>query len=507
MQKRRIIQMLLAALLCTAGLASGADAQKLPPASAEKLPRWRGFNLLEKFIATQGNKPFAEEDFKLISSLGFDFVRLPMDYRVWIKDGDWTKFDESVLKEIDQAVAWGKQYGIHVCINFHRAPGYTVAKPAEKTSLWIDPETQRICALHWSTFAKRYKGIPNSELSFNLFNEPAGVDSAVYAAVASKMINAIRAEDPNRLIISDGLQWGTKPCRELIPMKVAQATRGYQPFEITHYKAPWVQGTDNMPVPRWPISKMNAFLYGSEKKDIASPITITGAFPASTTVRIRVNTVSAKSKLVIRADGKQILEKNFVCGAGTGEWKKAVYKAEWKIYQNVYDKDYQVVLTGPAKQIALENTEGDWMTFSEIGITLPGGKTEAVLPTVSQEWGMKHYPVQFDASNGRNPFHHGEMINRTWLWNSCIGPWQELESEKVGIMVGEWGAYNKTPHDVVLAWAENCLQNWKKAGWGWALWNFRGSFGVLDSERTDVKYEDFHGHKLDRKLLDLLEKY
>jgi len=29
----------------------------------------------------------------------------------------------------------------------------------------------------------------------------------------------------------------------------------------------------------------------------------------------------------------------------------------------------------------------------------------------------------------------------------------------------------------------------------------------MDSGRTDVDYEDWHGHKLDRKLLDLLQKY
>jgi endoglucanase len=39
------------------------------------------------------------------------------------------------------------------------------------------------------------------------------------------------------------------------------------------------------------------------------------------------------------------------------------------------------------------------------------------------------------------------------------------------------------------------------------MWNFRGSFGVLDSDRGDVRYEDFKGHKLDRKLLDLLQRY
>jgi endoglucanase len=38
------------------------------------------------------------------------------------------------------------------------------------------------------------------------------------------------------------------------------------------------------------------------------------------------------------------------------------------------------------------------------------------------------------------------------------------------------------------------------------MWNFRGAFGVLDSGRADVAYEDFRGRKLDRKMLDLLRE-
>ena len=48
------------------------------------------------------------------------------------------------------------------------------------------------------------------------------------------------------------------------------------------------------------------------------------------------------------------------------------------------------------------------------------------------------------------------------------------------------------------------LELWKGAGWGRALWNFRGSFGILDSGRKDVAYEDFKGYTLDRKMLELL---
>ncbi|HXE52375.1 MAG TPA: hypothetical protein VN541_05135, partial [Tepidisphaeraceae bacterium] len=75
----------------------------------------------------------------------------------------------------------------------------------------------------------------------------------------------------------------------------------------------------------------------------------------------------------------------------------------------------------------------------------------------------------------------------------------------VGIHVGEWGAHNRTPHGVVLAWMKDYLDLWRDAGWGWALWNLRGSFGVLDSSRRDLNCEDFNGHKLDRQMLELLQ--
>src|SRR6266568_35883 len=108
------------------GLAGFSDAElpaatvkALPEPTVKKLPPWRGFNLLQKFNGQ--NRRFKEADFESIAELGFNFVRLPMDYRMWIEDNDWTKFREPTLKEIDDAVKFGEKHGIHVCLNFHRA--------------------------------------------------------------------------------------------------------------------------------------------------------------------------------------------------------------------------------------------------------------------------------------------------------------------------------------------------------------------------------------------------
>jgi len=49
-------------------------------------PRWRGFNLLHSFTAKSDCDP-QEDDFRWIADWGFDFVRLPMSYRLWTEEG------------------------------------------------------------------------------------------------------------------------------------------------------------------------------------------------------------------------------------------------------------------------------------------------------------------------------------------------------------------------------------------------------------------------------------
>jgi endoglucanase len=328
----------------------------LPEPTSKHLPRWRGFNLLDKFMVDQ-QKAFEERDFADIAELGFNFVRLPLDYRCWT-DRDQPKVQkEPVLKEIDQAVALGRKHGIHVQINFHRAPGYTVAKPAEPKSLWTDPEAQDICAHHWAAFAARYQGVANNLVSFNPLNEPDDkVTPQEHRKVLERLAGAIRERDPQRLIVCDGRNWATAPPTELIGLDVAAALHDYNPMPLTHYKASWANWDESWPEPVWPLKK---------------------------------------------SDGKYVVRGTIV----------------------------------------------------------------------------------------------RELIN----------PWKEFEAKGIGVMVGEFGVYNQTPHRFALSWMHDTLEEFKKAGWGWALWNFTGGFGIIDSGRFDIAYEDWHDRKLDRAMLDVLQ--
>lgn len=86
-------------------------------------------------------------------------------------------------------------------------------------------------------------------------------------------------------------------------------------------------------------------------------------------------------------------------------------------------------------------------------------------------------------------------------------PWIDVTKKGVGVHCGECGCWNKTPHDVFIAWFTDVLDILSANNIGFAIWNFIGDFGILNSGRADVAYEDWNGYKLDRKLLTLLQKH
>ena len=157
---------------------------------------------------------------------------------------------EPVLKQIDRAVELGKQHGIHLLLDFHIAPGFGQISPPERTNLWTESEPAELCAYQWSVFAERYKGVPNSRLSFNLFNEPDNkVKPEDLRRVTEQLVRAIRAKDPDRLIIVDGRNWARTPITELLGLNVAADIHSYDPMPVTHYKARGPTGTRAGPLP------------------------------------------------------------------------------------------------------------------------------------------------------------------------------------------------------------------------------------------------------------------
>jgi endoglucanase len=238
--------------------------------TAAHIPRWRGFNLQGQFAwpgHPHDGPAYDEFDFETMAEWGFDFARLPVSYWVWGSRDDWSVIREEPLKQIDRAVDLGKQHGIHTNINFHRIPGYCInQRELEPADLFTGTKPQREKALnaakfHWQVFARRYKGIPNRQLSFDLINEPPKMHSYEgaleerYVEIVNALVAGIREIDSNRLIFADGMNIGQAPVAGIVDLGLVQSTRGYQPKAVSHYTASWVPKDEfeTFNPPTWPL--------------------------------------------------------------------------------------------------------------------------------------------------------------------------------------------------------------------------------------------------------------
>lgn len=242
----------------------GIIAQSLTKESKPvwKFPRYRGFNLTQKTGGVGPRRKFEEEDFEIMTEWGFDFARIPMSYWNWSSRDDWFIINEDVIVDIDEVIEFGKQYNVHINLNLHRVPGYCInRRELEPVDLFEDTPENMQKALdgfiyQWKYFAKRYKGIPGTQLSFDLMNEPPkNTNEKRYIEIVKAVVAGIREEDPERLIVVDGKDIGRNPVLGIADLVPVQSTRGYDPMSVSHYTATWVPKDEfeTFSYPTWPI--------------------------------------------------------------------------------------------------------------------------------------------------------------------------------------------------------------------------------------------------------------
>jgi endoglucanase len=206
----------------------------------------------------QKPEPANEKGLDFLAEFGFNFVRVPLDYRFWTQNFDYFQPDESIFKFVDRYLQACKSRGIHLSLNLHRAPGFcTNRNDMERHNLWQDALAQQAFIFLWETFACRYSGISSEFLSFDLVNEPPnpgehGMTRKNHAALIRRTVAGIRAIDPQREIVIDGLGGGYFAMPELADLGVIHSGRGYQPMPVSHHKATWWSGHTLAPRPRYP---------------------------------------------------------------------------------------------------------------------------------------------------------------------------------------------------------------------------------------------------------------
>lgn len=208
-----------------------AKAATAPAVTAENHPQWTGILLgtHEHEAGEKGGENLnpqvaryfgSSENFvRSVADWGFNSLRIVLEYDAFFND-DVTEAAPDMLKELDRYVAAAIQNNLHLNVVMYGLPGRNFHHSTETYTsvgdfdLYINESKWPAANRVWETLAKRYQAVPNAYLSFCPTEEVAnanlstGLPGAEYTGAdvgryALSAIDAIRAIDPDRLIIQE----------------------------------------------------------------------------------------------------------------------------------------------------------------------------------------------------------------------------------------------------------------------------------------------------------------
>ncbi len=169
-----------------------------------------------RFWKTFQQNYITREDIKFIKQSGFNSVRIPFSYRLFVSEGEPRKLEGEGYRLLDNAVAWCRQEGLYVILDMHAAPGGQTGDNIDDSwgypFLFDSVESQDLTVNIWRKLAARYRNEP-MVIGYDLLNEPI----AHYFDVATlnpklepvyrKIVAGIREVDKNHVIFLGGAQW------------------------------------------------------------------------------------------------------------------------------------------------------------------------------------------------------------------------------------------------------------------------------------------------------------
>lgn len=166
--------------------------------------------LLEKWVT--------EDDFRYIKSLGFNSVRIPMNYRYFESDLEPFSYLESGFQQIDRLLSYCEKYQIFAVLDMHAAQGcqsgdwHCNNTFQERVDFFYEKTCEDRFVALWKAFAKRYR---NEQwiAGYDLLNEPVAeteYEIQRLNEIYLRTIFEIREADQNHILFLEGNQWSQK---------------------------------------------------------------------------------------------------------------------------------------------------------------------------------------------------------------------------------------------------------------------------------------------------------
>jgi hypothetical protein len=157
-----------------------------------------------------------EDDIRLIKSVGFNLVRIPLHWNLFMTEEGVVTGEGWQL--IDRVLGWARKAGLYVIFDLHAAPGGQTGinhddGPGYPLMFYV-PRDRDLTVKLWRAIAARYAGDPTI-LGYDLLNEPVAPyhDTATLnprlEPFYKRLTAAVRAVDPGRIVFLAGGQWSS----------------------------------------------------------------------------------------------------------------------------------------------------------------------------------------------------------------------------------------------------------------------------------------------------------
>ncbi len=157
----------------------------------------------------------------------------------------------------------------------------------------------------------------------------------------------------------------------------------------------------------------------------------------------------------------------------------------------------------PERPITIDGLDGGNLAMpelAELGLTHSG---RGYAPYPVSHWGAEWWDGWRAGDAPRYPgvLYEGRRWDQAAL-RDFFEPWRAAERLGAAVHIGEFGCYNQTPNADALRWLGALLGLFREFGWGYAMWNFEGPFGIVNHGRPGARIETVGGYPVDVELLD-----